>query len=1099
MSRLAYAVVLLACSAVFSGSTYAQAPTGSISGTVKDSSSALVAGATVTITNKATDFNRAITTNAEGLYSAPSLVPGEYEVRVEAQGFRTLVRPATVTAGGSTTVDLALSLGTAQEVVTVEAATAQINYDSHTVAGVIARENIQDLPLNGRSSLQLASLEPGVTVNPGATSQFNAMFNVSILGSNGGATAGSGVGPVITMDGGVINDEVEGGTSMNFSQEVVQEFQIQSVNFDASTGIAVGGAVNIVTRSGSNNFHGSAYFYFRDHNMAAYPGLKRSLFNPNPFFARRNPGAWLGGPVIKDKLFFFFSYEHMNQTSVITEQNDLLSLQPLNAIWPSPLHYDWLTARLDYSLSAKHTLFARFSHDGNGNFGPYSGTGAPSAWIHNSNWSDQSIIGLTSVLTPASVNDFRAQYHYWANKGPNATPAECQSPCIGAGLPGITSMIGSSTFTYGAGNEVNGPQFHQSRSYQLSDTFSWQKGTHRFRFGFDYEQMHTAYTPWDVCDPACLSLYSPESTRAQAASFPAGAFASLPTAIRTSEDLLNVPVFNTPAALYSGVGLGNGSYPGYYEHGQGGVNHRIHPWIADTWKVRPDLTLNFGLGYDLETGLFSTFFQRPQYLAPILQGQTGGVPSGLGGTPTRTTNLAPQFGFAWALGTDKKTLIRGGAGIYWETQPVWQQFRQDSSIGPLGDGRITLAASAFTNIFPNKYVLTSSGVQPLPLGAALPVSALSNLTLGEFIQIINQQVPVLQSRLFGNTPKSGPYTVSNIDVTKQGVEIYPADFPLMHSYQTSIGVQRELGNDMVITVDYARRLGIHASLGELDLNRFARTADGLSPIIPRCATSPDFTIGDQCSTGGVTFWVPEGRSVYNGLLVKAQKRFSKRYQFTVSYALQKSQATATGASLVNLDNYFASYGPNLPRHNLNVAGVVDLPWGFRLSVNSTFISANPVNPIVTGIDLNGSGNTNFPLFEALPGLSFNCFNYGCGKSDIAKAIASWNSSVATAATGKKAMNGATVPVLVPPANYDLGTPIFSQDFRVTKEFTVQERFRFSAFGEIFNAFNIANLTYSVTPVLNSAAFGQPTGRVGQASTFGSGGPRAIQVGGRFTF
>jgi hypothetical protein len=256
---------------VFSFVAYAQAPTGTISGTVKDETGAVVPSATVTITNKATDFNRTISTNAEGLFSAPALLPGEYEVRAEMTGFRVIVRPATVIAGSGTTVDISLSLGSTQEVVTVEAATAQINYDSHSVAGVIARESIQDLPLNGRSSLQLASLEPGVTVNPGATSQFNAMFNVSILGSNGGATAGSGVGPIITMDGGVINDEVEGGTSMNFSQEVVQEFQIASANFDASTGIAVGGAVNIVTRSGSNDFHGSAYFFFRDHNMASYP------------------------------------------------------------------------------------------------------------------------------------------------------------------------------------------------------------------------------------------------------------------------------------------------------------------------------------------------------------------------------------------------------------------------------------------------------------------------------------------------------------------------------------------------------------------------------------------------------------------------------------------------------------------------------------------------------------------------------------------------------------------------------------------------------------------------------------------------------------
>ena len=1089
--RSAVLFVYLFCSTMRDIS--AQAPVGTVTGTVTDSTGAVLPSAAITITNKATSVARTLTANEGGLYSAPALVPGDYEVRAEMPGFRTLVRDAEVIAGSTTRVDITMTPGAAPEVVTVEAATAQINYESYTVAGVIAHDSIQDLPLNGRSSLQLASLEPGVTVNAGATSQFNAMFNVSILGATGGATSGSGVGPLITMDGGVINDEVEGGTSMNFSQEVVQEFQIQSVNFDASTGIASSGSINIVTRSGSNDFHGSAYYYYRDHNMAAYPGLKRSAFNPNPFFARKNPGVWIGGPAIKNRLFFFASYEHMDQTSVITEQNDLPSLQPLNAIWPSPLHYNWLTTRFDYRLSNKHSVFLRYSHDGNANFGPYSGTGAPSAWIHNSNWSDQTIMGVTSAISPNLVNDFRAQYHYWQNKGPNATAAECQLPCVGSGLPGITSMIGSSTFTYGAGNSVNSPQFHQSRSYQLSDTVSWQKGPHRLRFGMDYEQMHTAYKPWDVCDPACVALYSPESTRAQAAAFPAGSFASLPAAIRTTADLLNVPVFPLAAALYSGVGIGDGSFPGYYEHDKGGVNHRIHPWVADSWKVSSSLTLNFGLGYDLETGLFSTFFKRPQYLAPILNGQTGGVPRGLGGTPTRHLDFAPQFGFAWAAGGDKKTVIRGGAGLYWDTQPVWEQFRQNSSIGPVGDGRVTLAASAFTNIFPNKYYLAPDGVKPVNIGDPLPVNALSNITFGEFVQVINQQVPALEGRLFGNTPKSGPYSVSNIEVTKQGVEIYPADFPLLHSYQTSIGVQRDLGHDMVISVDWARRQGVHNNLGELDLNRFNRTASGLSPVIPRCATTPDFTVGHECSTGGITFWVPEGRSVYNGLLVKLQKRFSNHYQFTASYALQKLM-TVNSAS-ANLDNYFASYGPNIPKQNLHVEGVVDMPWRFKLSVNSSIISPTPVNPIITGIDLNGSGNTSFPLSEAVSGLTYNCFNYGCGKSDLASAVNTFNSTVA----GTRARNGAIVPKLTLPSQYALGTPIFTQDFRITKEFPIKERFKFSMFGEFFNAFNIANLTYSGTPILNSATFGQPTGRVGQASTFGSGGPRAIQVGSRFSF
>src|SRR5262249_13007142 len=162
-----------------------------------------------------------------------------------------------------------------------------------------------------------------------------------------------------------------------------------------------------------------------------------------------------------------------------------------------------------------------------------------------------------------------------------------------------------------------------------------------------------------------------------------------------------------------------------------------------------------------------------------------------------------------------------------------------------------------------------------------------------------------------------------------------------------------IGHDMVITADYARRIAVHQSLGELDLNRFARTAAGLSPVIPRCATTPDFEVGHQCSTGGITFWVPEGRSGSNGLLVTLQKRFSNHYQFIASYALQNNFTTTVGAAVVNLDNYFASFGPNLPRQNLHAAGVVDMPWKFKLSVNSSIISATPVNPIINGIDLNG--------------------------------------------------------------------------------------------------------------------------------------------------
>jgi len=1070
---------------------FAQAPTGIISGTVTDATGAVVPSAVITIANTATSAVRTISANAEGLYSAPALQPGDYDVRVTMAGFRTVVRPALVVAGSTTTVDVTLTLGEEKEIVTVEAATAQINYDNSTVQGIIARQNIQDLPLNGRSSLQLASLEPGVTVVAGAPSQFNAVFNVQVLGG-GGLSGTSGVGPITTMDGGTINDEVEGGTSMNFSQEIVQEFQLASVNFDLSTGIAASGGVNIVTRSGSNDFHGSAYFFFRDHNLAAYPGLRRSTLSPDPFFARRNPGFWLGGPIKRDKLFFFFNYEYMNQTTVFVDQQDLPSLQPVNGVFPSPYRSKLITTRFDYHLSDKHTLFARYSHDGNHDFGPYSTISMPAAWNYNDNWSDQSIMGVTSTLTPSIVNDIRFQYHFWQNKAPDANPSDCVFPCIGFGLPTVFSMLGSSTFL--SGNSYNSPQFHQSRSYQVNETLSWQKGTHRFRFGFDVEHMRTAYKPWNPCQPACLYVASPEFIKGLGPAITQN-FPTLPTTISSTADLLNLPLYGLPSSVYSGVGVGNGSFPGAYENDSGGTNNRLHPWFGDTWKIRPDFTLNYGIAYDLETGLFNGNMPRPQFLAPILNSQTGGLPPGLAATSSNKADFAPQFGFAWAVGKDRKTVIRGGGGIYWDTQPLWEKFKEDAVVGPLGDGRQTLAVSAFQNVFPNIFVAGASA--PLAIGAPIPLNAVTSLTLGQFIQIMNQQLPNIQQQLFPAPPRSGPYSVSGIDVAKQGIEIYPSNFPLLRSYQTSVGFQRDLGHDMVLTLDWARRQGENVNLGELDLNRSGRrnAAGQLSPVIPACTASQLFVVGQECSTGSITFWVPEGRSVYDGMLLKVQKRLTHSFQFTASYAFQKNLGER---ATVNLDNYFAGYGPTLPRHNLNLSGVVNFPWGFVISVNSSIVASTPVTPTISGIDLNGAGNTTFPIAEAVPNIGYNCFNQGCGKSDLEKAVAAFNQTWA----GKKALNGVTIPQLILPPDYSLGTPIFSQDFRVTKDFRFKERYRFSLFSEFFNAFNVSNLLYSnftldTVKAAQTFAFGQPSNRLGQV--FGSGGARAIQVGGRFTF
>src|SRR5262245_45484384 len=312
--------VFLLC-VLMAAAAWAQAPVGTISGTVTDPTGAVIKDALITIRNKTTGFERQTKSESDGGYSAPALPAGQYEVKTQVQGFRTILREVTVTVGSIVKTDLALEVGQTTEIVTVDASGAsQLSYESHSIDGVITRQKIQELPLNGRSFLQLAFLEPGVTASPGTTAQYNSLFSVSILGGSSNKTA-------ITVDGGNVRNSIEGNTGMNFSQEVIQEFQLSSTNFDLSTGITSVGSVNIITRTGGNDFHGSGYFFFRDHNMAAYPGLARNALSPDPFFARRNPGFWVGGPIIKNRLFFFTNYEYSNQTQVFTVQPDLPSVR----------------------------------------------------------------------------------------------------------------------------------------------------------------------------------------------------------------------------------------------------------------------------------------------------------------------------------------------------------------------------------------------------------------------------------------------------------------------------------------------------------------------------------------------------------------------------------------------------------------------------------------------------------------------------------------------------------------------------------------------------------------------------------------------------
>ena len=243
-------------------------------------------------------------------------------------------------------------------------------------------------------------LEPGVSVTPNKVGQYNKQFDVSILGAS---SANNSVR--ITVDGATVQDSITGGTQQNFSQEVVQEFQLSSTNFDLSTGIGAGGAINVVTRSGGNDFHGSAFFFYRDHNMSAFPYLAHEPGEPSsPYFAPQAGRLLVRRPhQERQALLLFQPGAYRPDRAVQRLSRAIRHSRRLGTNAPSPYHANELTERLDWRINTRNNAFLRYSHDGNNSFAPPGIGDLPSDWAVNNNWADSGVVSLISVLTPATA------------------------------------------------------------------------------------------------------------------------------------------------------------------------------------------------------------------------------------------------------------------------------------------------------------------------------------------------------------------------------------------------------------------------------------------------------------------------------------------------------------------------------------------------------------------------------------------------------------------------------------------------------------------------------------------------------------------------
>jgi len=1034
--------------------TFPQIPSGSIGGTVVDESDAAIQGARVTVVHRETGFQRSVGAHVDGMYLVPSLPPGTYEIRAAAKGFRTLVHTATVRTGDNTRVELKLPVGILEQLVEAIDRIPPLDYEKHGIAGVISRFQIENLPLNGREFLQLAVLEPGVTAPP-AAGFFTRQFNVSVLSAPPERTR-------VTMDSGPIFGAVAGGTPQNFSQEVVREFQLSTVNFDLSTGLTASGAINVATRYGGNDYHGSGFFFFRDHNIAAYPALRREPLNPDPFFARRQTGFHFGGPLKKDQLFFFTTFEHMNQDGAITVQPRVAEFSGFGGIFPSSLTGNQITGRFDARLTDRNSLFLRYSHDGNESLAPPAGrTTLPSNWTRNRNWADQSVGSLTTVLRPNLTNELRFSYWYWHTRNRPPTRAECPGECVGLGLPEI-SVLGSD---FVAGNFVLVPQGGDFRRYHTTDHMTWQKGRHQLRFGFEW-QFDRGDGFLTLFEPASMVLFSPQIVRAFNSDprVPPQARIPLPASFRSVSDVLQLPLVG------ASIGLGDPRQPPSFRAQSARKDHIIRFYGQDRWRLRSRFSLNYGMAYHYQTSLANHDLSKPDYLRPIIGSEA------LPPTKRDLNNFAPSLGFAWAVTRDHKTVLRAGAGIYYELPLAIERVRERSILAPRGVGRVVLDGSLIPNPVP--------GLPTVPLGRPLNFqTSPTHFTGGHLVSILPNTRRLLQQQ-FGDSNNTD-LSIRNLELFKQGNGLLAYDFVAPYSEHFNVGIQRELSLDFVLMADLVLRRFIHQNTGDIDLNRWSSSS---GPVIPTCSGQQLADPKARCSTGPIGIQVSAGRSRYKGFLAKLDRRWARGFQFGVAYALSSSVGLN---QIINNNDWFESYGPTGAdrRHSVTASGILDLPWGSRFSLISTFMSKPPFRAQLFGLDLNGDGTIN----DVLPGTRWNQLNRSLGKADLTELVAAYNASSA----GNRTPTGQGIPRVELPADFDFADTFYSMDIRLGKIFRFRDRYELNMFGEVFNLLNIANLTGHGVNLLETAAFGQPASRTLQV--FGSGGPRAIQLAARFSF
>ena len=909
--------------------------TGSIVGSVTDASGALLPGAKVTITGP-TGQTVTTTTGSEGGYSAGHLIPGAYKVRIEAKGFKTAELPLEVKLDSTANGSVRLQIGQESTVVEVQASEVQVNTEQATVQGVLMADQIDNLPVNGRNFLDLAQLEPGVQIQDGQNfDPTKAGYSSISFGGRFGRTAR------IEVDGVDVSDETVGTTTTDIPASGIQEFSIGQASLDMSTELTSSGSVNVTTKSGTNAFHGSAFGQFRDQSVgaAALPG---GLALP---FQRSQYGADLGGPIIKDKLFFFADGERTKQDAQSPVPISF-PFQAYSGSFSDPFREDNLLGKLDYTLPKGARLFYRFSYFKNLLAATF---GFGYSVYDNKDITRNQVLGV-DFNTGAFSHSVRFSYLKFENQIVDATMNNPSLPFynLGAGIfMGATGLD--------AGPNWLAPQATPQSDHELKYDATRVLGRHIFRFGVAYNHLvGGGFAAFYKNGPSITSaVTTADIALAATGPFPGG-----------SANPLNYPA---DGGYVLGNGLGYSFTPAAlgFPSGELGPDNRILLYAGDTWKIKPNFAFTYGLRYERDTGRTDSQF------APIPQ--LSALIGGLGDRVRQPNkNFGPEVGFAWDPSKNGKTSIRGGIGLFWENA-IWNNVLFDGPFRELtgafletpspcsAAGQPASIPTANGTIMAGPAICGSSTGYPLIGNAVAPLLAFQAEYQAD--SPFNPQAP-------NPTYAGGSLTqCANASPTNPNCLFLPGDSMFYPNYRSprsivmNLGIQREIRRGMVFSADFIRNVQTHFLLG-VDQNHagdvryfnlngaqaaIATTlancpaatvsnswgsnclddpANGTTDNgtwVPRPATMADYAgnglgsssdmggssclavLGYNCAFGGINplapplgFLAPVGRSTYDGLQFKLVENVKEPFRgahalnFQASYALSRFDNSGGG-------------------------------------------------------------------------------------------------------------------------------------------------------------------------------------------------------------